>query len=312
MTDGAEARLNEPGLRTAFAGDRMLQSLIDRISGGLDQLEYDPACRCYSALPGRYERCQPEPAPRWNDALERRVAERTAQLEALNQDLESFSYTVSHDLRAPVRRVEGFLDHLAQHLAPHLDDTARLCLDRARAANQRMGGYIDALLEFSRLGRQPLEARPVDLAALVAEVVEEFQLDLAGRRVAWEIGPLPVVRGDASLVRAVFQNLVGNALKFTRPRAEARIRVALDPSFREECVVAVADNGVGFDPAHARKLFGVFQRLHPEGEFEGSGVGLASVQRIISRHGGRVWATGRPDRGATFFLAFPEGWPGKV
>jgi light-regulated signal transduction histidine kinase (bacteriophytochrome) len=237
--------------------------------------------------------------------LERRVIDRTSQLEAVNKELETFAYSVSHDLRAPLRHVDGFLDLLADHLGDSLDGEAAHYFVRIKAATQQMGQLISALLHFSSLSRQALVLRPLDLQELVASVVEGFGEETRGRRVSWTVDPLPVIHGDANLIRTVFQNLLGNAVKFTGRREQALIHIGCVPSAPSETVVFVRDNGAGFDPAYAQKLFGVFQRLHRQDEFEGTGIGLANVQRIIQRHGGRVWAESRPEEGATFFLAFP-------
>jgi len=240
-----------------------------------------------------------------NRTLEQRVAERTAQLQQVNRELETFAYSVSHDLRAPLRHVDGFLDLLAEHLGTSLEGEAAHYFVRIKAATQHMGLLISAILHFSSLGRQALVLRPLDLGALVAGVVEGLQDQLQHRQVIWSIDPLPVIQGDASLIRTVFENLLGNAVKFTARRPQARIYVGCAEGKDGEVIVFVRDNGAGFDPAYAHKLFGVFQRLHRQDEFEGTGIGLAGVQRILQRHGGKVWAEGRPDLGATFFVAFP-------
>jgi light-regulated signal transduction histidine kinase (bacteriophytochrome) len=234
---------------------------------------------------------------------------RSAQLERANQELEAFAYTVSHDLRAPLRHLAGYLGHLGKTLGPALEGDAEHCFQRTRAACEEMEGLIGALLEFSRLGRKPLALRPVELDRLVLGLVEEYRIELGGRQVAWKLDPLPVVNGDEDLLRTVFRNLLDNALKFTGRRAEAVVQVGRGPAEPGESAVFVRDNGAGFDPAHAGKLFGVFQRLHRQDEFAGTGIGLANVQRIMQRHGGRAWAEAGVDQGAAFHLVFPGVLP---
>jgi len=241
---------------------------------------------------------------RLSQNLEQRVIDRTSQLEAVNKELETFAYSVSHDLRAPLRHVDAFLDLLAEHLGCSLDGEAAHYFVRIKAATQQMGQLISALLNFSSLSRQPLVLRPLDLQGLVAGVVEGTEEETRGRRVSWTLDPLPPIHGDANLIRTVFQNLVGNAVKFTGQREEALIHIGCVPGAPGEIVVFVRDNGAGFDPAYAGKLFGVFQRLHRQDEFEGTGIGLANVQRIVQRHGGRVWAESQPGEGASFFVGF--------
>jgi light-regulated signal transduction histidine kinase (bacteriophytochrome) len=236
--------------------------------------------------------------------LEQRVIERTSQLEAVNKELETFAYSVSHDLRAPLRHVDGFLDLLAEHLGASLEGEAAHFFVRIKAATHQMGQLISALLHFSGLSRQALVIRPLDLQELVAGLVDGFTGETQGRRVSWTLDPLPAIHGDASLIRTVFQNLLGNAVKFTGRQEAAVIHIGCVPGAPGETVVFVRDNGAGFDPAYAGKLFGIFQRLHRQDEFEGTGIGLANVQRIVQRHGGRVWAEGRLGEGATFFVGF--------
>jgi len=240
-----------------------------------------------------------------NAELERRVRERTAELAAANQELEAFSYSVSHDLRAPLRHIDGFAGLLAKHLEPSLDETGRRYLTTISGAAKQMGVLIDDLLAFSRIGRAELRRIRVDLAGLVPEVLGILEPETAGRDIAWEIGDLPEVQGDPRLLWLVLQNLIGNALKYTRTRPEARIEIG---ARREgtETVCSIRDNGVGFDMRYAERLFGVFQRLHLSAEFEGTGIGLATVRRIVHRHGGRVWAEGEVDRGACFSFALPD------
>lgn len=243
---------------------------------------------------------------RLNADLEHRVAERTRELEAANRELEAFAHSVSHDLRAPIRHLDGFLELLGEHLGEHLDAQGGHLLDMAKQAAVRMGQQVDALLSFSRLGRAELHVLDLDLGQVLASVIEAFRPEWADRRVRWQVGPLPAIQGDPTLVHLVFQNLLANALKFTRGRAEPLIQIQALEGLAGETGFLVRDNGAGFDPAYGHRLFGVFQRLHREAEFEGTGIGLANVQRIVSRHGGRVWAEGRPNQGATFFVAFPD------
>lgn len=241
---------------------------------------------------------------RLNATLEQRVRERTSELTDAYAQLESFSYSVSHDLRAPLRHIIGFLDLLKKALLPGLDAQATNCLVEIGAASARMAVLIDDLLAFSQIGRAEMHTDRVDLQRLVREVLHELEPDTAGRRVEWKIGKLPEVVGDAGMLRQVLANLLENALKFSRNRERAEIEVGY---FREgrQCAVFVRDNGVGFDPAYADKLFGVFQRLHPQSQFKGTGVGLATVRRIVQRHGGRTWAESAEGKGATFFFTLP-------
>ncbi|MBN1453141.1 MAG: PAS domain S-box protein [Anaerolineales bacterium] len=238
-----------------------------------------------------------------NDELEQRVAERTAQLEAANKELEAFSYSVSHDLRAPLRAINGFSRILLEDHASQLpEETARL-LGIVRGNTQQMSRLIDDLLAFSRLSRQPVNRQTVNMADLVRQVLETLQNELEGRKVVIEVGELLACQGDPTLLKQVWMNLLSNALKFTHGREVARIEIGCEKREGEQ-VYLVKDNGVGFDMRYADKLFGVFQRLHSSIEFEGTGVGLAIVQRIIHRHGGRVWAEAELNVGATFYFTF--------
>jgi len=232
------------------------------------------------------------------------------QLAAANRELESFAYSVSHDLRAPLRAIDGFSEALTEELGEGLDDLHKDYLDRIRAAAQRMGGMIDDLLKLSRSSRVEMQRRPVDLSALALKVVQELRDGEPGRTVDIEIQPGLTTEGDPQLLRLVLQNLIGNAWKFTAPLEKARIEIGrLDEN--GESVLYVRDNGVGFNMSYADKLFDAFQRLHRREEFPGTGIGLATVKRIVLRHGGRVWARSEPGAGATFFFTVNER-PGQV
>jgi len=233
--------------------------------------------------------------------LEQRVIRRTAELEAANKELEAFSYSVSHDLRAPLRAVDGFSQAVLEDFGALLPEEGQRQLRTIRAGAQRMGALIDALLGLARLGRQEVNKREVDTARLVRETLAELGSPWPDRRVEVRIGELPVCAGDPALLKQVWVNLLSNALKYTRKRERAEIEIG--------CVAGagtatffVRDNGTGFDPRYAEKLFGVFQRLHRVEDYEGTGVGLAIVQRIVTRHGGRVWAEAAVDCGATFYF----------
>jgi len=241
-----------------------------------------------------------------NTNLERRVAERTAELTALNKELEAFSYSVSHDLSAPLRNISGFAQLLQKRVDGSLDEKSEKYLATITDETRRMGILIDSLLDFSKLNRAQLQRIPVNLNRLVAEVQEESVLETQGRSIEWQVESLPEVLGDWHLLKQVFANLLSNAIKYTRTQAHARIAIGCEAGNAEEVVVFVKDNGVGFNMKHATKLFGVFQRLHSVKEFEGTGIGLANVQRIVHRHGGRVWAEAAENRGASFFLALPK------
>jgi signal transduction histidine kinase len=240
-----------------------------------------------------------------NLALEQRVAERTCALEQANKELESFAYSVSHDLRAPLRHIDGFLALLKESVEPALDDKSQHYMSTIADAARRMSTLIDDLLAFSRMGRQEMIKGPVDLNGLVADVIRGLAPEAAGRAIDWQIADLPVVAGDRAMLRVVLFNLVSNALKYTSKRPQARIEIGTQPGEEGGNVVFVRDNGAGFDMRFKDKLFGVFQRLHRVDEFEGTGIGLANVARIIARHGGKVWAQGQVDQGATFYVSFP-------
>jgi PAS domain S-box-containing protein len=238
---------------------------------------------------------------RLNRELEDRVRSRTEQLEAANKELEAFSYSVSHDLRAPVRHIDGFVKLLERELPPSTEKTAHY-LRTIAASSQRMAALIDDLLTLSRTGRAPLEMRSVPLRPLVDEVIVDLKPDIARRRIEWRIEALPTVRGDPSLLRVVLQNLLDNAVKYTRPQRGTVIEIGSRRLEDGETAVYVRDNGVGFDMRYADRLFGVFQRLHRADEFEGTGIGLATARRVVHRHGGRIWGDGEPGRGACFYF----------
>ena len=244
-----------------------------------------------------------------NAALERRIADRTVELtraneelRAANEQLESFSYSVSHDLRAPLRHIDGFAQ-LLQEQAKGLDAKSREYLETISKSASWMGRLIDDLLTFARTTRAQFHPGRVELSPLVHAARDQCLRDAGNRRIEWRIAPLPAVEGDRSLLLAVFVNLLSNAIKFTARRENAVVEIGTRDGGAGEVVVFVRDNGAGFDMRYAHKLFGVFQRVHSQEEFEGTGVGLATVQRIVTRHGGRIWAEAAPDAGATFYIA---------
>jgi PAS domain S-box-containing protein len=288
----------------------------EKVSGGNKTIAFENRYRCKD---GSYRVFQWSAVPLSDEALvyaaarditERKRAEEELrqhkeQLEIANKELEAFSYSVSHDLRAPLRHIDGFSDLLQEHVASTLDEKGRRYLKTISESARQMGTLIDDLLAFSRVGRVELRLTTVDLNQVVKSVLDDLAHDIQGRRIAWTIGMLPTVHGDPSMLRQVLVNLMANAVKYSRAREEARIEIGCDGVAQDETVIFVRDNGAGFDMQYVKKLFGVFQRLHSASEFEGTGIGLANVQRIIHRHGGRVWAEGAVDVGATFFFSLP-------
>jgi signal transduction histidine kinase len=240
-----------------------------------------------------------------NEELEARVQERTAQLEAANRELESFAYSVSHDLRAPIRAIDGFSRILLEEYRDRVNAEGQRLLNIVRQNTQKMGQLIDDLLVFSHLGRQEMQTATLEMDALMQTVLQELRPLTEGRDLQWVLHPLCPAWGDAALLRQVWVNLLSNALKFTGPREKPVIEVGCRREGRET-VYYVQDNGVGFDMQYVHKLFGVFQRLHRQEDFPGTGVGLALVQRLVQRHGGRVWAEGQVNKGATFYFSLPR------
>jgi PAS domain S-box-containing protein len=238
--------------------------------------------------------------------LNQQLGRRSTELEGTNKELEAFAYSISHDLRAPLRHMVGYTELLQKHAAPTMDDKGRRYMMMILEAAKRMGTLIDDLLAFSRIGRAETRETMVSLDQLVKEVQSELLHDTEGRNLTWKVGTLPDLYGDRSMLKLVLVNLVSNAVKFTRTRPAPEIEIGSTDAKSDGVVVFVKDNGVGFDMKYVNKLFGVFQRLHRADEFEGTGIGLATVQRIVHRHGGRVWAEGHVGSGATFYLSLPK------
>ena len=312
-------------VRHLFPRDQVLQDMLAESYIGTTLCNSQGQLIGLIAVLGRKPLANPEfatsilqlAAVRAAGELERRQAEeqvntlneqlklQVAELDAANKELESFSYSVSHDLRAPLRHISSFEKLLRQRLQDHPDEKVHHYADLISTASKRMSTLIDDLLNFSRIGRTELQKRKINFNDLVRGVVQEFQGELEGRKVIWDIGKLPSLYGDRALLRLVIVNLVSNAVKFTNTRSAAEIRIRCQDE-GDKVIFSIADNGVGFNMKYADKLFGVFQRLHRQDEFEGTGIGLAHVQRIISRHGGKVWAESLEGQGATFYFTLPN------
>ena len=302
---GFEERFWSPTNSPVLDANGELAYIIHRVE---DVTEFVRLKTIGSELGTRAEQMEAEVYLRAQEVAEanRHLAQLAARLETSNQELESFSYSVSHDLRAPLRVIDGFSLALLEDHGKSLPPEGQDLLSRMRQQAQRMAQLIDDLLEFSRLGRKPLDVASVDLAALARTVVQDLGQANTDRKLDVTVGELPPAMGDRALLRQVLTNLIGNAFKFTRQRPDAQVEIG----WRDddgECVYYVKDNGAGFDMRYASKLFGVFQRLHPAADFEGTGVGLALVQRIIHRHGGRIWGEGRVNEGATFSFTLSAG-----
>jgi PAS domain S-box-containing protein len=291
------SQINSPVL----GADGKLEYIIHRVEDVTEFVrQKSPRARGTAELQSRMEQMEAEI---FRSSQKVQMASR--QLESANRELESFSYSVSHDLRAPLRHIDGFADLLIGHAASGLDETGHRYLDKIRLSAKRMGVLIDELLQFSRMSRKEVQSSRVSLRSVAEQVIADLHDETGDRAIEWRVGPLPDVEADPSMLRQVLVNLIGNAVKYTGKTAQPVIEIGSMEGEAGEVVIFVRDNGVGFDMQYAGKLFGVFQRLHREDEFEGTGIGLANVRRIIERHGGRTWAEARVDRGAIFFFSLP-------
>jgi two-component system, sensor histidine kinase and response regulator len=241
-----------------------------------------------------------------NAVLQQKVRQRTSQLEAVNKELEAFAYSVSHDLRAPLRHIGNYAGFLTQSKTSSLSEKDRDFLGHIVSSTEHMARLIDDLLEFSRMGSSDMRQTSIDPQALLEEIFRRIQPEIQTRNIIWKRNPLPPLHADPALLRQVFINLLLNAVKYSGTRDPAEIEIGCLADSPDEIVIFVRDNGVGFDMEYAGKLFGVFQRLHRQEEFAGTGIGLANVRRIIARHGGRTWAEGKVDGGATFYFSLPK------
>ena len=319
-----EELMAKPFLEFVHPDDvRASQVEVEKLAGGMETVNFENRFRCRdgswrwfawnarAAVPqlliyaaGR-DITEQKRAQAQITRLHADLQNRATQLEVANKELEAFSYSVSHDLRAPLRHIDGFVKLLNKQAGEKLDERGCRYLDIIGDSARQMGALIDDLLIFSRMSRTELQHSRVSLDALVHEAIHGLQSETNNRPIRWKIAPLPEVEADPAMLRQVWVNLIANAIKYSRPRNPAEIEIGCN-SDNGELVFFVRDNGVGFDMQYAHKLFGVFQRLHRAEEFEGTGIGLANVRRIVHRHGGRTWAEGRIDRGATFFFSLPN------
>ncbi|HUA39128.1 MAG TPA: CHASE3 domain-containing protein [Candidatus Sulfopaludibacter sp.] len=319
-----EELMAKPFLEFVHPDDvRASQAEVEKLAGGMETVNFENRFRCRdgswrwfawnarAAVPqlliyaaGR-DITEQKRAQAQITRLHADLQNRATQLEVANKELEAFSYSVSHDLRAPLRHIDGFVKLLNKQAGEKLDERGCRYLDIIGDSARQMGALIDDLLIFSRMSRTELQHSRVSLDALVHEAIHGLQSETNNRPIRWKIAPLPEVEADPAMLRQVWVNLIANAIKYSRPRNPAEIEIGCN-SDNGELVFFVRDNGVGFDMQYAHKLFGVFQRLHRAEEFEGTGIGLANVRRIVHRHGGRTWAEGQIDRGATFFFSLPN------
>jgi len=300
-----EERYWSPINSPVFGMDRKIEYIIHRVEDVTEFVrqkhQSKPAEAPGDALRAHMERMEAEIFK-----STQQIQATNQQLQAVNKELEAFSYSVSHDLRSPLRHIDGFVDLLRKQSSEKLDERGRRYLDIITKAAHQMGNLIDDLLVFSRMGRAEMHRQNVDMDALVHEAVATLQAELAGRNVMWKIAPLPQAKADAAMLRQVWINLLTNAVKYTRPRDPAVIEIGANDASAAETEFFVRDNGVGFDMDYVEKLFGVFQRLHRAEDFEGTGIGLANVRRIVLRHGGRTWGEGKVDAGAVFHFTLPK------